>query len=148
MGLLTKAEATSLLGSSGEDSFSGADLTGIAKGVEIGLRISEAHFKILSLKQVIKELTHTQEDFNKVFAESYALLLQLFSFPNLCVSSYNGEIKVVIFSRHDIPESMLQTQLSQSLEPVLGKTVADTIFLLPAGRGYSLQEIKEFLSED
>jgi hypothetical protein len=130
-----------------------ADFSSLTTAFRSGLGISQAQLFLAYLKPAVEtsyksqkavpEIFHAQIE-KTLFEQSFFYIKKAFQFPNCCCITTNEEIKIVLFSRSQLSEKVLQVHLAHLLKPVLGQS-AETILLLPAGFCNRLKNIQDFL---
>ena len=85
--------------------------------------------------------------FNTIYDELFNLLNSHISMPDRCITSVNGEIKLVILTHGSSDESVLQFHIARLFAPVLGNILADSVILLKAASSSNPSKIKEFITE-
>jgi hypothetical protein len=129
------------------------DFSSLTTAFRSGLGISHAQLFLACLKPAVEtsyksvkavpDIFHAQIT-KTIFEQSFFYIKRTFQVPNSCCMGTNEEIKIILFSRSQLSEKVLQVHLAQLLKPVLGQP-AETILLLPAGFCDRLKNIQDFL---
>jgi hypothetical protein len=85
--------------------------------------------------------------FSTIYDELFNLLSSHIGMPDRCITSVNGEIKLVILTHGLSDDSVLQFHISRLFAPVLGNVLAESVILLKAASSSDPSKIKSFITE-
>ncbi len=136
------------------------------KNVEKGLKISNAHLLILSLKSCVEKIIQNSEVWRKlskietvdriemkshilcaIANATFSVLSPMFRSPNCSHIGKNGEIKIVLFGKDENDEEVISYHLATALCSLLGSDAAQHILLLSAGICPSKKGVLAFLQK-
>ena len=121
---------------------------------ESGFEISAAHLFLvsakLSMENAFNNLSATAKKTlkNVAMKQLFYIFNKLFASPNCCCLGSDEEIKVVMFSREEFDEKLLEFQLNNTTAVFFGNTNSTNLLVLNAGICTNQKGTLSFLTQD